>query len=191
MDNKQLFELFSELEKLKTVQRQNITADHGRNENSAEHSWHIALMAVLMEEYVPQLDLLKTVKMLLIHDLGEMYAGDTSVFDNEARIAAESEERNGMVKFLQKLPEARRKHIMNLWEEYLSGTSEEARFARTLDALQPLINWAHLAPENSNPYEINASMIYDKKQFIKNDCPDLWPLTEYAIKKSIEKGLYS
>ncbi|MBN2509119.1 MAG: HD domain-containing protein, partial [Spirochaetales bacterium] len=185
MNPQQQFEIISELEKLKAVHRQNITLEKGRNENPAEHSWHIAVMALFMPEQTKGLDLLKILKMLLIHDLGEIHSGDTSVFDDDARVAAEKEERKGMRKFLEKLPRNLGTELMNLWEEFLAGSTGEAKFAKALDALQPLINWAALAPRNFNPYEINASVIYEKKNFIRDEQPGLWPLAEYAINKSI------
>ncbi|MBS7528781.1 HD domain-containing protein [Fusibacter paucivorans] len=110
----------NEIEKLKTVKRQNLTLDNQRQENSAEHSWHLAVMAmVLMEQCsVEGLNQLTIIKMLLIHDLVEIYDGDTFLFDEKARLEASKKEEAALKKLVSILPEDQAESIVNLWHEF-------------------------------------------------------------------------
>ena len=147
-------DFIKEIEKLKSVTRFNRTLD-GRFENSAEHSWQGAIAAIVLQDYYPEkLKMEKVISMLLIHDLGEIYAGDT------------------------------------LWLEFEKGQSAEARYARVIDALVPLINHLEVSELNYNPDNISADMVLEKKKFIKSESEELWKLTEELVKKSVEKGLY-
>ena len=176
-DLNQTVEFIKEIEKLKSVTRFNRTLD-GRFENSAEHSWQGAIAAMVLQDYYPEkLNMEKVISMLLIHDLGEIYAGDTWVFDVE--------------KTMSLLPEATYLNMKNLWLEFEKGQSPEARYARVIDALVPLINHLEVSEVNYNPDHIRSEMVLEKKKFIKSESEELWKLTEELIQESVEKGLYS
>lgn len=181
-----------ELEKLKAVHRQNLTLDQGRPENSAEHSWHLALMAFILSEYSKsnQLDMLRVIKMLLIHDVVEIYDGDTFLFDDEARNHALVKEREALEKVLSLLPEDQASDMKNLWCEFEAGQTEEAQFALALDALQPVLNHRLTGIKDYNPHKLTVSRIISKKQVIKKYTPDLWTLVETALSESVDRGLY-
>ncbi len=138
-----------EIEKLKSVLRANKTID-GRYENSAEHSWNVALMALLLEEHARStLDMLKVTKLLLIHDLVEIDAGDTWLYEEnqDLKLNAEISAANRLFSLL---PEYQKNEYMNLWREFESRATEEAKFASVIDGIQPLLN--HLisvCPKNS------------------------------------------
>lgn len=187
---KHSIDFIKEIEKLKAVRRFNRTLD-GRFENSAEHSWQGAIAAMVLQDYYPEkLDMEKVTSMLLIHDLGEIYAGDTWVFDDEKKLHSHDRERASIEKTMSLLPEEKYLNMKNLWLEFEKGQSSEARYARVIDALVPLINHLEVSELNYNPDNISADMVIEKKKFIKSESEELWKLTEDLIQESVEKGLY-
>ena len=183
-------DFIKEIEKLKSVTRFNRTLD-GRFENSAEHSWQGAIAAIVLQDYYPEkLNMEKVISMLLIHDLGEIYAGDTWVFDNEKKFHSHDRELESIEKTMSLLPEEKYLNMKNLWLEFEKGQSSEARYARVIDALVPLINHLEVSELNYNPDNISADMVLEKKKFIKSESEELWKLTEDLIQESVERGLY-
>ena len=183
-------DFIKEIEKLKAVTRFNRTLD-GRFENSAEHSWQGAIAAIVLQDYYPEkLKMEKVISMLLIHDLGEIYAGDTWVFDDEKKVHSHDRELESIEKTMSVLPEEKYLNMKNLWLEFEKGQSAESRYARVIDALVPLINHLEVSELNYNPDNISADMVLDKKKFIKSESEELWKLTEDLIQESVERGLY-
>ena len=183
-------DFIKEIEKLKSVTRFNRTLD-GRFENSAEHSWQGAIAAIVLQDYYPEkLKMEKVISMLLIHDLGEIYAGDTWVFDDEKKLHSHDRELESIEKTMSLLPEEKYLNMKNLWLEFEKGQSAESRYARVIDALVPLINHLEVSELNYNPDNISADMVLDKKKFIKSESEELWKLTEDLIQESVERGLY-
>ena len=183
-------DFIKEIEKLKSVTRFNRTLD-GRFENSAEHSWQGAIAAMVLQDYYPEkLNMEKVISMLLIHDLGEIYVGDTWVFDNEKKVHSHDRELESIEKTMSLLPKVKYLNMKNLWLEFEKGQSAEARYARVIDALVPLINHLEVSELNYNPDNISADMVLEKKKFIKSESEELWKLTEKLIQESVERGLY-
>ena len=183
-------DFIKEIEKLKSVTRFNRTLD-GRFENSAEHSWQGAIAAMVLQDYYPErLNIEKVMSMLLIHDLGEIYAGDTWVFDDEKKLHSHDRELESIEKTMSILPEEKYLNMKNSWLEFEKGQSAEARYARVIDALVPLINHLEVSELNYNPDHISSEMVLEKKKFIKDESEELWKLTEELLQKSVEKGLY-
>lgn len=183
-------DFITEIEKLKSVTRFNRTLD-GRFENSAEHSWQGAIAAMVLQDYYPErLNIEKVMSMLLIHDLGEIYAGDTWVFDDEKKLHSHDRELESIEKTMSILPEEKYLNMKNSWLEFEKGQSAEARYARVIDALVPLINHLEVSELNYNPDHISSEMVLEKKKFIKDESEELWKLTEELLQKSVEKGLY-
>ena len=179
-----------EIEKLKTVTRFNRTLD-GRFENSAEHSWQVALVANIFQDYFPEkLDIGKVTLMLLLHDLGEIYAGDTWVYDTTGKAVSHDKEYLSLQKSLAVLPIIQGEKFTELWLEFEKGNSPESRYARIIDALVPLINHLVVSEEGYNPDKLTADRVLAKKAFIKEDSEILWQLAKELIEKSVEKGLY-
>ena len=182
-------EFMSELEKLKTVTRMNRTLDPLRPENSAEHSWHTALMAILMQGYLPAaIDINKVVKMILIHDIVEIDTGDTYLYDEEKRKQAARKEAIAAERLFSMLPEPHNTEFLSLWKEFEAKETLEARAAAALDALQPLIN--HNVTGIGNPRGMTKTKVTEKKIFIKDISTELWELSEHLIEKAVEKGLF-
>ena len=183
-------DFITEIEKLKSVTRFNRTLD-GRFENSAEHSWQGAIAAMVLQDYYPErLNMEKVMSMLLIHDLGEIYAGDTWVFDDKKKVHSHDRELESIKKTMSILPEEKYLNMKNSWLEFEKGQSAEARYARVIDALVPLINHLEVSELNYNPDNISSDMVLEKKKFIKGESKELWKLTEELVKESVEKGLY-
>ena len=183
-------DFITEIEKLKSVTRFNRTLE-GRFENSAEHSWQGAIAAIVLQDYYPErLNMEKVMSMLLIHDLGEIYAGDTWVFDDEKKLHSHDRELESIEKTMSILPEEKYLNMKNSWLEFEKGQSAEARYARVIDALVPLINHLEVSELNYNPDHISSEMVLEKKKFIKDESEELWKLTEELVQKSVEKGLY-
>ena len=185
-----IVDFIKEIEKLKSVTRFNRTLD-GRFENSAEHSWQSAMASIVLQDYYPEkLNMEKVISMLLIHDLGEIYAGDTWVFNDEKKVHSHDRELESIEKTMRILPEEKYLNMKNSWLEFEKGQSAEARYARVIDALVPLINHLEVSELNYNPDNISSDMVLEKKKFIKDESKELWKLTEELVKESVEKGIY-
>ena len=179
-----------EMEKLKTIARFNRTLD-SRFENSAEHSWQVALASIIFKEYYPtELNMEKVLSMLLLHDVGEIYAGDTWVFDDDKKLSAFEKESQSITKSLDILPNHQCGLLKELWLEFETGDSEEARYARVIDALVPLINHLFVSEKGFNPDNISSKKVLEKKKFIEQESTALWELVQELVTLSIEKGLY-
>ena len=185
-----IVDFIKEIEKLKSVTRFNRTLD-GRFENSAEHSWQSAMASIVLQDYYPEkLNMEKVISMLLIHDLGEIYAGDTWGFNDEKKVHSHDRELESIEKTMRILPEEKYLNMKNSWLEFEKGQSAEARYARVIDALVPLINHLEVSELNYNPDNISSDMVLEKKKFIKGESKELWKLTEELVKESVEKGIY-
>ncbi|EGC23566.1 HD domain-containing protein [Streptococcus sanguinis] len=181
----------NELEKLKATHRNNRTLDAYRFENSAEHSWQGALMALVFREYIPEeVNLEKVMSMLLIHDLGEIYAGDTFIFDDLGKSDSYDREFESLKISLGKLPSDQQDTFLKLWQEFETGVSIEAKYARVLDALVPLLNHLEVAQPYDNPHNLTKSQVIAKKSFIQETSEILWKLAQEVIDQSVAKGLY-
>ncbi|WP_414047571.1 HD domain-containing protein [Macrococcus equi] len=184
-----VYDFARELEKLKTIQRKSDTLD-GRYENSAEHSWQAALVAMQFEKFYPEpVDINQVIKMLLVHDLGEIYAGDTWVFDDEGKRDSFDREISSLKKVVSMLDYEQQKEIIELWTTFEQGEAHDAKYARVIDAFIALINLYEVSDENYNPYNLTKSQVIRKKIFIKDDAPAIWELAEEIIDRCVEKGL--
>jgi len=169
----QQMDFISEIEKLKIVYRQNGVVGGGRQENSAEHSWHIAIMAFTLQEYAEKdIDILRVIKMLLIHDLVEIYAGDVFLYDDEG------------------IPEDQSCEFNELWNEYEQSSTKEAKYALVLDNLQPILNHYYTKNQNIKGKKIKKSQVINKKTCIKEYSDDLWNFALKTIDKCVAIGLF-
>ncbi len=133
-----------EIDKLKAVLRRSLLLDSHRRENSAEHSWHLAIMALVLAEHTNEpIDLLHTLKLLLVHDIVEIDAGDTYAYDADGHAGKDERESMAAVRIFGLLPVDQGEDLLSLWEEYESQESPEARFALALDRLMPMLHNFH------------------------------------------------
>ena len=134
------FRFILEIDKEKSIVRQTPISDASRMENDAEHAWHMAVMTLLLSEYATEkIDVLRTVSMLLIHDLIEIYAGDTYAFDEAAKAGQAERERAAADRLYALLPEDQGRKMRGLWDEFEAAETPEAKFARAMDNLQPMM----------------------------------------------------
>ncbi len=134
----QLISFLKEIEKLKLIDRQTYLSSF-RRENDAEHSWHVALFVILFEKDFPGLNTAKMLKMALVHDLVEIYAGDTFSFDSEARKNKKEREEKAAKKLFDRLPKNLRKDFIDLFNEYENRKSKEAKLVQSFDKMQPIL----------------------------------------------------
>ena len=183
----------NEIEKLKLVYRHNQTVDQSRFENSAEHSWHLALMAMVLAEHAstPALDIFAVVKMLLIHDLVEIYAGDTWLYDTAGAPGQAEREAQAAQKLFALLPADQAAEFHQLWDAFNARATPEAAFAAALDALQPLLNYL-LSGSPEGPDGLLAEQdVLRRKQGIALGSRTLWELAQDVIAASTARGLYA
>jgi putative hydrolase of HD superfamily len=183
----QQFAFLREIEKLKGVTRANRTLD-GRPENSAEHSWNAALMALVLGDYAEQpLDMFTVIKLLLIHDLVEIEAGDTWLFATDQTDKVTREEAAACNLYAH-LPAHQQAEYLQLWRDFEARTTAEAQFAAAIDGLQPLLN--HLLTGDPTEAVITFDQVLAKKRYIQQFAPKLWGMVEQLIAESADRGLY-
>lgn len=176
-----------EIDKEKFVKRQTMLSDGKTRENDAEHAWHMAVMAILLAEYSNQkIDLLKTVSMLLIHDLVEIDAGDTFAYDEEGKKTKAEREEKAADRLFHLLPEDQAEKLYGLWREFEAEETPEAKFARTMDNFQPAmlnaVNDGKLWQERG----IRLSQILERNKNTAQGSERLW---EYAYQEFLEPNV--
>ena len=178
-----------ELDKMKSILRQNSLIDGSRKENDAEHSWHIAVMAMVLHEYsnLP-IDLCKVIKMLLIHDLVEIYAGDTFCYDEEGNETKEERELKAAEKLFNMLDEDKGKELRSLWAEFEERKTNEAIFAAAMDRLQPLFSNYYNEGGTWKKFNVNKEAVYKRIEPIKEASDEIWKLVTNMIEDAIRKG---
>ena len=178
-----------EIDKLKHVERQSALCDGTRQENDTEHSWHIAVMAMLLSEYADQkINQLKVIKMLLLHDLVEIYAGDTFAYDVIGNSTKEKREREAANRIFARLPKDQAQEMLILWNEFEELATPEARFASALDKLQPLILSYNNKGWSWKKHGVASNQILESKKDIAKGSQDLWEYAKRLIQKSIDGG---
>ena len=186
MDNKRLekqFDFFREIDKEKFIGRQTYLTDGERKENDAEHAWHMAIMTVLLAEYANEkIDVLKTVMMLLIHDLVEIDAGDTYAYDEEGKKTQREREEKAAKRIFGLLPEEQGGKLMALWEEFEAYETPEANFAHTMDNIQPVMLNDATEGKAWLEHGVHLSQILGRNKKTAEGSEELW---QYAYEKMI------
>jgi putative hydrolase of HD superfamily len=179
-----------EVDKLKKVYRQNVVIGTQRQENDAEHSWHLALMALLLSEYArdKDLDLFRVVKMVLIHDLVEIDAGDTFCYDEAAHEDKEERELAAAERIFNLLPEDQAQEMWELWREFEEGKTPEARFANSLDRFQPLLLNHHTRAHTWTKPGVTREKVLQRNGLIAENAPALWEYAQKVIDQAWEEG---
>jgi len=166
-----------EIDRLKNVVRQNVTTAR-RLENSCEHSWHIAAMAMVLHEYANgKIDLCRVLKMLLIHDVVEIDAGDTYCYDQQASADQAQREQAAAERIFAMLPADQRDEMRALWEEFEQRRTPEARFAAAMDRLQPVLLNYFTQGESWRQKEVRSAQVMARNRTIGEGAARLW---EYA-----------
>lgn len=178
-----------EVDKLKGILRQTRLCDASRFENSAEHSWHLALMAaVLAEHAVPPVDVSRVIRMLLVHDVVEIDAGDAFAYDAGANAGREERERLAADRIFGLLPAGQGDELRALWEEFEARATPEARAANALDRLQPLLLNHHTSGGSWRTHGVRRSAVLRRMEPIREALPSLWPVVEGIVRHNCDLG---
>jgi putative hydrolase of HD superfamily len=179
-----------EIDRLKNIARQTILMDRSRRENDAEHSWHIAVMALLLFEYSKDknIDICRVVKMILIHDLVEIDAGDTYCYDPEAVNDQTEREEKAADRIFNILPGDQAKELRALWNEFERGNTPESRFAAALDRLQPLLHNYNTEGFMWKKHNIKKTQVITRNRRIEEGAPVLWKYASALIDDAVNRG---
>ena len=184
------FDFCREIDKEKLIGRQTYLSDASRKENDSEHAWHMAIMTLILSEYAnEEIDVLKTISMLLIHDLVEIDAGDTYAYDEEGKKTQHAREVAAAERIFGLLPEDQGKKFRALWDEFESGDTPESRFARTMDRVQPLMLNAASDGKSWKEHGIHLSQILGRNGSTKDGSTALWEhVVHNFIEPYVDKG---
>ena len=187
--NKQI-QFLIEVDKMKTILRQTLLVDKSRRENDAEHSWHFALMAMVLHEHADQtkVNLSRVIKMALVHDLIEIYAGDTFAYDEAGNESRNEREQAAANRLFGLLPSDQSGEIRGLWEEFETMETPDACYAAAIDRLQPLINNYMTEGHTWKLGNVKSDKVYKRMAVIEAAAPELWLFVANLIETSIEKG---
>lgn len=178
-----------EIDKLKQIFRQTYLLDETRKENDAEHSWHFAMYAVLLAEYANEkVDLLKVVKMALIHDLVEIDAVDTFLYDEVGNADKAEREEKAAERIFGLLPPDVGEELHALWVEFEAKETAEAKFAGAIDRLQPFLHNIHTDGRAWGEHGISAKQIRERNGVIENGSEDLWAYAVSLLDEAVAKG---
>lgn len=183
----QQFQFMREIDKEKMITRQTYLSDASRKENDAEHAWHAAVMAILLSEYANEnIDVLKTVTMILLHDVVEIDAGDTYAYDEEGKKTQRQREERAAERIYGMLPADQKRKLEDLWEEFEEAKTPEARFARTMDHLQPLMLNDATDGRSWIEHGVKLSQVLARNAHTAEGSEKLW---EYARKNWIGRNV--
>ena len=178
-----------EIDKIKYIQRRSKLFNSDRRENDAEHSWHLAMMAIVLAEHSDKsVDLLKVLKMVLIHDIVEIDAGDTFAYDTEKNHANSEEELIAAKRIFGLLPKELADELTTIWEEFEEGVTDEAKFAKAMDRFEPLLQDATNDGGTWAEYDVPYQSVYDLNLGIKKSSETIWEYAVNLINESVEKG---
>lgn len=178
-----------ELDKLKYIERQSYVADGSRHENDSEHSWHLALMAILFSEYAnDKIDLLRVIKMVLIHDAVEIDAGDTYAYDTAGNATKREREEKAADRIFHILPEDQAKEMRALWEEFEANETAEANFANALDRVQPVMLNDITNGKAWREHGIFADQVLERNAYVQKGSDVLWEHVKSLVEKNQKDG---
>ena len=179
-----------EIDKEKSIKRQSYLTDGETHENDAEHAWHMAIMTILLKEYAnEEIDVLRTVTMLLTHDLVEVYAGDTYAYDEEGKKTQAERESKAAEKLYGMLPEDQCEYLMSVWKEFEEGKTPEAKFARTMDNFQPIMLNDATDGRAWREHDVKLSWIMKRNERTHLGSEEIWKYAkEELIEPNMEKG---
>jgi putative hydrolase of HD superfamily len=178
-----------EIDRLKGVLRRTLLTDRSRLENSAEHSWHLAVLAVLLvENAAEQVDLLRVLKMLLVHDVVEIDAGDTFCYDAAANLDKAEREERAADRLFGLLPPDQARELRALWDEFEERESAEARFAAALDRLQPMLHNYLTAGHSWREHGVVRAQVVERNQPMAEGAPSLWRFAQRFVQDAVDRG---
>lgn len=185
----ELIAFTAEIDKMKSVYRRTLVIDKSREETDAEHSWHLAMMVMLFKDYAGEgVNIERCVKMALVHDLVEIYAGDTFAYDAQGYLDKAEREKSAAEKLFSLLSDGQGEEYKELWEEFDEEKTPDALYTCALDRLQPLINNYSTSGHTWKDGSVTYPMVEKRMQKIKEAVPQLWPKVKAMLDDSVEKG---
>ena len=190
---KNQIDFITEIDKLKHIFRQTLTLNKSRAENSVEHSWHIAIMAIILSEYAktPKIDLLKVVKMVLIHDLVEIDAGDTPCYNKILCKDQHVRETKAANRIYNLLPNDQAEQLILLWKEFETCKTLNSKFANALDRLQPILSNYYTQGKAWKKHNVKKHQVVERISSIKEGSPKIWNFCLELIEDSVRNGILS
>ena len=186
---KKQLEFVLEIDKEKNIFRQTHISGRGRNENDAEHAWHMAIMAYLLREYSNEpIDITRVMIMCLIHDVVEIDAGDTYAYDTEGKKTQKAREEAAKERLYSMLPDDQKEELMAIFEEFEAWETPEAKFARAMDNLQPLLLNNSNGGGDWRSHEVSADQVYGRQIGTKAGSEKLYEVTDNIIRENIKNG---
>lgn len=181
-------EFIREIDKVKNIYRQTYLTDGQRKENDAEHSWHIAVMAMLLKEYAPEADASRVMAMVLVHDLVEIDAGDTFAYDPEGAKTKKARETACADRLFAILPEDQGKMVRELWDEFEEYKTADAQYAHLLDNLQPILLNDASGGRSWEEHNVDKSKVYKRNDRISETSPEIFECMKEIIEKHVRLG---
>ena len=185
----QQFDFIKEIDKEKFIQRQTRLSDNVRRENDAEHAWHMAIMTVLLSEYANEkIDVLRTVTMLLIHDIVEIDAGDTYAYDTEGLKTQKAREDAAKERIFSILPEDQKQELISLFDEFEAFETAESKFAHAMDNLQPLMLNNSNGGNDWKEHGVCADQVYGRQRKTRLGSEKIFEVVDQIIQENVKKG---
>ena len=185
-------EFIREIDKLKYIFRKTKLINSDRPENDAEHSWHLAMMAIVLAGHANEpIDLEKVMKMVLIHDIVEIDSGDVFAYDTTKSHDNFDEELKAARRIFGILPKEQAEEFLNIWIEFEEMKTPESKFARSLDRLEPLLQNASNNGGTWREFDVKYDKVIEKKKVIKDGSEKIWEFAKQLIDESVEKGILS
>lgn len=186
---KKQMEFSLEIDKVKNIFRQTHLSGHGRNENDAEHSWHMAVMAYVLREYAnEEVDIAKVMLMCLIHDIVEIDAGDTYAYDEKNLLTQKEREDAAKERIFSILPAEQKEELIALFDEFEAYETPESKFAHVMDNLQPLMLNHSNGGSDWREHEVRSEQVYKRQSKSKLGSEKLFEITDKMIQENIKKG---
>ncbi len=186
---KKQMDFLLEIDKEKSVFRQTSLSNHGRKENDAEHAWHMAVMAYVLQEYSnKKIDIARVMIMCLIHDIVEIDAGDTYAYDSEGKKTQKERENKAKKRIFSILPEEQKKELLAIFDEFEASETAEAKFVRAMDNLQPLMLNNSNGGGDWKEHNVSSEQVYGRQNSTKPGSEKLFELTDKIIKQNIKNG---
>lgn len=180
-----------EIDRLKAITRRSLLFSRERYENSAEHSWHIAILSMVLAEYaVETIDIMRVVRMLLIHDIVEIDAGDVFLYDEVGRAEKAVKEDEAFERIFGLLPDDQKLYFRKHWDEFENGDSAEARFARSIDRIMPLLHNVYTEGDAWKTHKVRPEQVYQVNQIIEHGSPKLWEFVKSLIDDCVARGFF-
>ncbi len=182
-------EFLGEMDKAKSIFRQSYVSDGSRRENDAEHMWHLALFVLVLAEHADEpVDLLRVLQLVLVHDIVEIDAGDVFVYDDAARAGKAAAERAAADRLYGLLPADQGAELRSRWDEFEERSTPEARFAATVDRLQPLLLNLATQGRSWREHGVTADRVFARNAHIAEGSPRLWAHVRGLLEDAVAQG---